>query len=147
MQSGKSILLYVILVAVISILQIEIKDYQQNAGKSQKVLTDIEKQKQTLKRKLDRANQERDSLANDVLKVQTESRALKSKLTTVSAEHEAAIEKAENLSNAMEEKCSEVADLKKIKIEEKLQLLEIQVSFIQSLSFIKLYMYVSGKSV
>ncbi len=42
-----------------------------------------------------------------------------------------------------------IADLKKnkIKIEEKLQLLEIRVSFIQSLSFIKLYMYVSGKSV
>ncbi len=84
MQSGKSILFYVILVAVISILQIEIKDYQQNAGKSQKVLTEIEKQKQTLKQKLDRANQERDSLANDVLKVQMENRALKSKLTTVS---------------------------------------------------------------
>ena len=35
--------------------------------------------------------------------MQTESRALKSKLTTVRAEHEAAIEKAENLSNAMDQ--------------------------------------------
>ncbi|XP_064389033.1 uncharacterized protein LOC135337065 [Halichondria panicea] len=42
-----------ILTFEIQLAQIEIKDYQQNAGKSQKVLTDIEKQKQTLKRKLD----------------------------------------------------------------------------------------------
>ena len=59
-----------------------------------------------------------------------ENRRLKSKLTSVGAEHEAAMEIAESLTKAIEEKLSEVADLKKnkIEIEEKLLVLDIQVS-------------------
>ncbi len=69
--------------------------------------------------------------------MQVESRTLKSKLTSVGAEHEAAIEIAESLTKAIEEKDSEATDLiqEKMELEEKLkqrdnelQLLRIQVS-------------------
>ncbi len=119
------------------IAQIEIKEYRQKAEESQKILADIQRQRQSLKRRLDIANQERDSLANDVLKVQVESRALKSRLTFVGTEHEAAIEIAESLTKAMENKNSEAIDLRQEKMEleeklkqsdNKLQIIQIQVS-------------------
>ncbi len=119
------------------IAQIEIKEYQQKAEESQKILADIERQRQSLKRRLDKANQEQDSLAKDVLKVQVESRALKSRLSYVGTEHEAAIEIAESLTKAIENKDSEATDLRQEKMEleeklkqsdNKLQIIRIQVS-------------------
>ncbi len=119
------------------IAQIEIKEYRQKAEESQKILADIERQRQSLKRRLHRANQEGDSLAKDVLKVQVESRALKSRLTYVGTEHEAAIEIAESLTKAIENKDSEATDLRQEKMEleeklkqsdNKLQIIRIQVS-------------------
>ena len=119
------------------IAQIEIKGHRQSAEKSRKMLADIEKQRQTLERRLVRSNQERDSLANDILKVKVESRALKSRLTSVGTEHEAAIEIAESLTKAIENKNSEARYLRqeKMKLEEKLkrsdnelQIVRIQVS-------------------
>ena len=119
------------------IAQIEIKGHRQSAEKSRKFLADIEKQRQTLERRLVRSNQERDSLANDILKVKVESRALKSRLTSVGTEHEAAIEIAESLTKAIEIKDSEATDLRqeKMELEEKLkqsdnelQIVQIQVS-------------------
>ncbi len=72
-----------------------------------------------------------------------ENRRLKSKLTSVGAEHEAAIEIAESLTKAIEKKHSEVDDLKKnkIEIEEKLLVLDIQVSYITYTSMHVHYMH------
>ncbi len=120
------------------ISQIEIKEYRQKAEESPKILADIERQRQSLKRKLARANQERDSLANDIIEVQVESRTLKSRLTSVGAEHEAAIKIAESLTKVVENKDFEATNLRqeKMELEEKLkqsdnvlQIVQIQVSF------------------
>ncbi len=111
-------------------MQIETKDFETKAKRCESDLEKVERQRQSLERKLRNVNQERDTIASLNMQLRAELKKVQQKLTDLGLQHEAAIELAECLSESQKKRHheKETLEIKLKEVENELSLIKFQVS-------------------
>lgn len=110
-------------------MQIETTEYRNKAERCISELAEIERQRQSLEKKLHKVQQERDTIADSNGQLRVEHKKVKRQLIDLGLQHEAAIELAESLSASQEKRHNEKQALeqKLEQVENELELVKIQV--------------------